>query len=165
MSSSDCSSSDSSISNKCEENNDNNTNIPYEKLSNDDEDDNDDNALIEQSKMSSTESETFLHTNLSQINDTQSTKSNSNERSKFVPNNGYNSHGSSITTKSPSDNRGSIRTNSGTDNDEESDEEHYNNSSLSNNSLSMTFSRKDNTSIKSVCNKKNLTNFVLFFFF
>lgn len=46
------------------------------------------------------------------------------EPSKLVPNNGYNSHGSSTTTKSSSDNSGSVRTGSGSEIDEESDEEH-----------------------------------------
>ncbi|CAF3563913.1 unnamed protein product [Adineta steineri] len=126
-SSSDCSTSDSSTSNKHHENNDQ-TSIPYEKLLNDDDDEDGNNndkeeeeELAEQPKKLITESTTLLNKNLSQTYGTQST----NERSKYLPNNGYNSHGSSITTKSSSDNSGSIRTNSGSDNDEESDEEPY----------------------------------------
>ncbi|CAF3505310.1 unnamed protein product [Rotaria sp. Silwood1] len=150
-SSNDSSNYDSSTSNKCEDDN-TKTNIPYEKLLNDE--DNDD-ELIEQTKKPLTESTILLNKNHTQTYGTQQSTTNiPYERSKYLPNNGYNSHGSSITTKSSSDNSGSIRTNSGTDNDEESDEEHYNNSTLSNNSLSMTSSRTKDTSIKSL-NKTN----------
>ncbi|CAF1236964.1 unnamed protein product [Adineta ricciae] len=127
-SASDCSTSDSSSSNKrddaCEK-----SNIPYKTLTNDENEDNE--VLSEQTEKPATES-TFLNKNYSQTYGTQSIS----ERSKYLPNNGYNSHGSSITTKSSSDNSGSIRTNSGSDNDEESDEEPFNNSSISNNSNS-----------------------------
>jgi hypothetical protein len=124
-SSSDCSTDDSSTSNKCQEDTEK-TDIPYEKLLNDEDDD----EFIEQPTKLLTESSTLLNKTLSQTYGTQTT---TNERGKYLAHNGYNSHGSSITTKSSSDNSGSIRTNSGTDNDEESDEEHYNNSTLANN--------------------------------
>ncbi|CAF2735418.1 unnamed protein product [Rotaria sp. Silwood2] len=150
-SSSDCSTSDSSTSNKSQDDN-TKTNIGYEKLLN--EDDNDE-ELIEQTKKPLTESTTLLNKNHTQTYGTQQSTTNTPyERSKYLPNNGYNSHGSSITTKSSSDNSGSIRTNSGTDNDEESDEEPYNNSTLSNNPHSMTSSRTKDTSMKSL-NKTN----------
>lgn len=141
--------SDSSTSNKCQEDH-TKTNIPYEKLINDDDND---EELIEQTKIKPlTESTTLLNKNPSHTYGTQSTTTinNSFERSKFVPNHGYNSHGSSITTKSSSDNSGSIRTNSGTDNDEESDVEPYNNSTVSNNSHSVEHSNIEDTSAKSV---------------
>ncbi|CAF3485326.1 unnamed protein product [Rotaria sordida] len=148
-SSSDCSTSDSSTSNKCQDDN-TQTNIPYEKLSND-EDNDDNNELIETTKKPLTESTILLNKNHSQTYGTQQSTTNiPYERSKYLPNNGYNSHGSSVTTKSSSDNSGSIRTNSGTDNDEESDEEHYNNSTLSNNQYSTTLPRTKDTSIKSL---------------
>ncbi|CAF3849052.1 unnamed protein product [Rotaria magnacalcarata] len=151
-SSSDCSTSDTSTSNKSHEEN-TKTNIPYEKLVNDD-DNNEDERVIEQTKKPLTESTILLNKNHSQTYGTQSTTNIHYERSKYLSNNGYNSHGSSVTTKSSSDNSGSIRTNSGTDNDEESDEEHYNNSTLSNNPLSMSSSRNKDTSMKSL-NKTN----------
>ncbi|CAF4723539.1 unnamed protein product, partial [Rotaria socialis] len=147
-SSSDCSTSDTSTSNKSHGEN-TKTNIPYEKLVNDD-DNNEDGQVIEQTKKPLTESTILLNKNHSQTYGTQSTTNIHYERSKYLSNNGYNSHGSSVTTKSSSDNSGSIRTNSGTDNDEESDEEHYNNSTLSNNPLSMSSSHNIDTSMKSL---------------
>ncbi|CAM4897640.1 unnamed protein product [Rotaria socialis] len=147
-SSSDCSTSDTSTSNKSHGEN-TKTNIPYEKLVNDD-DNNEDEQVIEQTKKPLTESTILLNKNHSQTYGTQSTTNIHYERSKYLSNNGYNSHGSSVTTKSSSDNSGSIRTNSGTDNDEESDEEHYNNSTLSNNPLSMSSSHNIDTSMKSL---------------
>jgi hypothetical protein len=144
-SSSDFSTDDSSTSNKCVDDNEK-SNIPYEKLLNDEDED---EEIIEQPTKLVTESSTLLNKNLSQTYGTQSTL---NERSKCITNNGYNSHGSSITTKSSSDNSGSIRTNSGSDNDEESDEEHYNNSTASNNPS--IYSQIHDSSMKSVNNKK-----------
>jgi hypothetical protein len=153
-STSDCSTSDS-----CREQNekiDSECNIPYEKLLND-EDDDDDVDLPEQTKKPLTESTTLLNKNLSQTYGTQLTTSVPCERGKYLATNGYNSHGSSITTKSSSDNSGSIRTNSGSDNDEESDEEHYNNSTVANNPMSTAiFPRTNDTSIKSVNNKRRI---------
>jgi hypothetical protein len=147
--SSDCSTDDSSTSNKCPDDNDK-IDIPYEKLLNDEDED---EEIIEQPTKLVTESSTLLNKNHSQTYGTQTTI---NERSKCISNNGYNSHGSSITTKSSSDNSGSIRTNSGSDNDEESDEEHYNNSTASNNPSSISiYSHMHNSSMKSVNNKKS----------
>ena len=126
------------------------TNIPYETLLNDEDED---EEMTEQPTKLATESSTLLNKNLSQTYGTQST---TNERAKYLSNNGYNSHGSSITTKSSSDNSGSIRTNSGSDNDEESDEEHYNNSTASNNPSSISiYSHMHDSSIKSTNNKKS----------
>lgn len=144
-SSSDCSTSDTSTSNKSHDDN-TKTNIPYETLLNDDEDE----QILEQTKKPVNESSTLLNKTQTQTYGTQTTTNIQYERSKYLPNNGYNSHGSSITTKSSSDNSGSIRTNSGTDNDEESDEEPYNNSALSNNPHSISSSRTKESSTKSV---------------
>ena len=139
-SSTDGSTSDSSNSNKP----DSKSTVPYETLL-----DEDDDTISEPTKKSLTEATTLLNKN-SQTYGTQSTASPC-ERSKCLPTNGYNSHGSSITTKSSSDNSGSVRTNSGSDNDEESDEEHYNNSTLANNSLPMPiYSRSNDSSTKMV---------------
>ncbi|CAF1531426.1 unnamed protein product, partial [Adineta steineri] len=104
--------------------------------------DKEEEELTEQPKKPVTESTTLLNKNLSQTYGTQST----NERSKYLPNNGYNSHGSSITTKSSSDNSGSIRTNSGSDNDEESDEEPYTTNSTPLNDHHTTSSKTINKS-------------------
>lgn len=139
-SSTDGSTSDSSNSNKL----DVKSTIPYEKLL-----DEDDDTISEPTKKSLTEATTLLTKN-SQTYGTQPTASPC-ERSKCVATNGYNSHGSSATTKSSSDNSGSVRTNSGSDNDEESDEEHYNNSTLANTSLPMPiYSRSNDSSTKMV---------------
>ena len=133
-SSSDCSSSDSSASNEDQRTTrkvDSETNIPYEKLINDDDGDEVDPPVEQPPKQPVSESTILLNKTLPPTYGTQSLSATSSyERSKCVSNNGYNSHGSSITTKSSSDNSGSVRTNSGSDNDEESDEEHYNNSTL-----------------------------------
>ena len=132
-SSSNCSSTDLSPSNENQHKTskvDSETNIPYETLVNDEDDD---EAPVEQQqpKQPVSESTILLNKALPATYGTQSLSATSTyERSKCVSNNGYNSHGSSITTKSSSDNSGSVRTNSGSDNDEESDEEHYNNSTL-----------------------------------
>ena len=139
-SSSECSTDDSSTSNKCLEDIEK-SNIPYEKLLNDE--DEEEQELNEQPSKLLGESSTLLNKHLSQTYGTQSTTT---ERGKCISTNGYNSHGSSITTKSSSDNSGSIRTNSGSDNDEESDEEHYNNSTASTNSLSI-YSQTNDSSI------------------
>lgn len=123
-SSSDCSTDDDSSKHKSD--------VPYVPLINDDEEE----QTIEQPKKSPIDSSNQLAKTSSQLSlpptSSQST-STTNDRVKYFPTNGYNSHGSSITTKSSSDNSGSIRTNSGSDNDEESDEEPYNNSSVTNN--------------------------------
>ena len=69
------------------------------------------------SRSSSSSSSTNNKNDLS-INQTLS-QSNSYEHSKLIPNNDFDSHGSSIATKSSSENSGSARTGSGSDSDDE----------------------------------------------
>lgn len=103
--------------------------VPYERLVNDDEEEEDDDQYLEQPKKLPIDSSPKPQAQLT---------TNTNDRVKCISTNGYNSHGSSITTKSSSDNSGSVRTNSGSDNEEESDEEHYNNSSATNTTINNT---------------------------
>lgn len=110
------------------------TTIPYQKLCEED-DDNETLPVQPEPKTNINESTNLLSKNQSTTYGTQTNnKLATSDRARYLQNNGYNSQGSSVTTKSSSDNSGSVRTNSGSDNDEESDEEHYINSALANNS-------------------------------
>ncbi len=73
---------------------------------------------IRQHSRSSSSSSSINNKNDLSINQTIS-QSNSFEHSKLIANNDFDSHGSSIATKSSSENSGSARTGSGSDSDDE----------------------------------------------